>query len=1043
MSRIYYGSPVRSSSRSRSRPEQGSTCDMCPQWEALNSRLRSENHTLEEEVGELRKSVDDLSEVVRRQETDLKLLSSQKQELLVENGRLSTESLELHQQLDQVKMDLFLATAGKDTPRTKSEFRSEVHLVSPAGRKQLQELSKERDELAVTNIQLAKGMDEIRMLLRDLESRWAWDAESSARLKAQLKECESLRYTATHVVQLPQDALASPFRRMLFSPKESGTDSRNPRSSVDAGNLESQLEALQDENAFLKKELRQVEDSALKRRAETASRPESSAQVARMAEALQIADQNYAAVKQKVGELETQLEKSIEAVSEKDAELLRLRNMLRNVRTDCRHMEKESSGEGGEREFIRLSGSYFGSPNNPQRPEGENSVLIAENVRLLHENDHLNTMVQELSNQVVSLQASRGVVRENPQRFEARREETARIKALESELGAARSSIFELEVELAAAREKLSTRIQPGPSQREHTMNHAQYTAENRYLVEELKSAERKLSEKDELVSHLQSSIFSKDSLILQSSQEILVLRASIGRLEITNGQLEAALVSYFEEIAFLSSQFEKLLHASNDAKREEVARLQQEILSLSRKIQLQAKEHDLAMSSIKQDHDRLLEECASHRAEIRGVRGTALSENSHLKDQLSACSTQLQEAKLMQQTTGVETARLQQEISKLIGEARQAQLQARDREVAFDIIKQDREQCVGESAKLRVECSKLREEIIGLRAEVDAANGAALKENFRLNSELKACATQREQESKSLHQKQQEVARLQQEISALKFSAQDRELAFVKLARDQDQYLKERNGLQAEVAAHRGAFQESTRLKEELKVCMAQLEQARNDERAKREEAIRLKDELSTQNLLIRKAQLKAQEQEKSLDQTRDELTKTQGVLTSVRAAASTETSRLQEELKVCVSQLEKARIEQQAKSEEAIRLQQEISTLTVTLRQAQLQAQDREMVFEKLKQDREQCLDESAKVRGELASVRAAANTERSRLTEELKACTNQLEQARSEQQAKSEEMIRLQQEVTTLTVSIRQAQLQAQDREVAFEKLKQDRE
>eukprot|EP00906_Rhabdomonas_costata_P015271 RCo021965 len=1197
----------------RKRPDRG-YCGRCREWEAQYAQLQSENHSLGTQLQELQKRIQELNEIIRGHEADAKLLTAQKQQLKVENERLKTQTAELLRELEQAKS--VSGTDSRGSPWVGSELPSGVRSITPYA----QDLARERDELAATNKRLVENL---------------------ADLQRQLQE-------------------------------RSGSERRpRPPSLSDTPN----------------------------------SFSDSSSQPPALAEPQEASDQgSNAPLKQKIRHLEVQLEKSTNVIAVKDDELAQLRELLGALSNvgmipEGRHAGRDSSStEGsGARSFDPrgVKPSFGGKPSTktelvPQLQRVLGS-LGSENVRLLQENSQLSTMVHELNSQVASLQAFRDEANQTHQRLQAQVGDTTLMKSLQTELSAAHMFISELEAELGAAREEAS-KLQSDSTQREnfvgslqarlaqaeqelrdtvqkldqtsraaaeeaqkrdiffaelksqlvshissfagelkevlgqlggllpvlseslekHALSGArasidqalhvaqgflrviqgfsmeklsgaqedavvqgvlqqvafaeqrctQQAAENRCLVDELKAAERKAAEKTEQIFRLQSDKMLMDSLLLQSNQDLLQLRASLGRLEIANAQLEAALAMLFGQNGFFKLKYQQLLRAKHEAMQDETYHLQQEVSRMSgalRQAHLQAQEHDLMFEKLKQERDIIAEEEAKLRAELGAVRGTAVSDNARLKAELSSCAMQLEQVSKAQREKSEEIMRLQQVISNLTVSSREAQYEAQDREAELEALKHEREQWLEENAKLRADSGKIRSELSSI----------SLAENTGLKDELRSCAMQLDQAIRRQQEEHQEVLRLQQEVSSLSFSARDRELAIEQLAQARNQSLDECAKARAQLAAVRGTdSDDNSRLREELRGCSCELERSRRalqgkcDEVAQLQQEIRsltgslrqvqqdreqclresaglqsqlaevcssanaescrLQNELKTasgqHNEVLRlqqqllSASTSAQEREQALraalqdrEQTVKERDQLRAELTTIRGAAITDTARLKDELKVCAGQLEQSAKALHQKNEEVLRLQQEVSKLSVAVRQAQIQSQD-QSVFDKLKVTHQQGVEECSRLRAELeavsgaahtesarlkeeikicavrleqataslqekneelhqlqqqllamsgsaqerdvllaelAMIRGAALTETARLKDELKACAVQLEQSAKALHQKNEEVLRLQQEVSKLSVTVRQAQLQLRDRDITLEKLVQERD
>eukprot|EP00906_Rhabdomonas_costata_P029710 RCo041968 len=1091
MSRSLRDSPPRAMSKARSRSDktpQTPRCCGCKERDVQIDALRNENHALLLEVEELRARAMQLTEALQGQETDVKTLLSQDEHLKAENDQLKAQTAELLQELERTKAQLLGCQGSPDVGCCHS----------PSIQLQLQEISRERNEFAAANRQLAEELAELQRLLQDQTSSRAMEAETNARLKVQLQELQSLRCNAERQLR----EYGSPSRRSL--------PSHSPCCASPS-----------------------------------------------------VADPGCILLKQKIRELELQANKSTNALAEKDAELVHLRELLRTFSTAALHWEGRSAekegcaGEGGERECSRISDSCPGSksPGMGSKPlstkavllpqlqrvlesmGGENNILIAENVRLLHENGQLSTLVHELTSQVASLQVFRDEAREVQQRLEAEKGNTIRLKSLEAELSAAHLSISELGTELSTARKEVSqlqydtahreqlasslqarlveadgelrltleklnnaTRAASGEAQKQNAIfvelksqliSHvtcfheelkqvlcqlaglvprlsdslekyalvgarasidqalhiahgflrciqglstemfytgeedvvsrgllqqvavseqrcSQHAAENCRLIEALKSTDRKVTEASEHLNCLQSENLSLRSMVQQSGQEVLSLRAYAGRTEIANNQLETTVGLLSGENGFLKAQYQQLLRSSQDARCQEVSRLQQEISRMAntiRQTQLQVQERDLSIQNLKQQRDQLTEEAGKVCAELAAIRAAAYQESTRLKEELKLSTEELQQSRSDLEAKSEEVIRLQQEISTLTVTLRQAQLQAQDREMVFEKLKQDREQCLDESAKVRGELASVR--------------AAANTETCRLKEELKAYANQLEQARSEQQAKSEEVIRLQQEVTTLTVSirqaqlqAQDREVAFEKLKQDREQCAQESakirsecSKLRAELATVSGAaLTENSHLKEELRCCSGQLEQATKCQQEKHKEVVRLQQEISAMTLTAQEREMALEKVKEARDQSFEENSQLRSEFARSSGCVQSENCRLKEQLSCCGLKFEETTKSLRLKVEESSRLQEEACKLNLALRQAQLQAQDRDLALEKMKLDRDQWLDECArlradcsKLRAEVSSVSGAALSENVRLKDALKACAFQLEQAR----------------------------------------------
>eukprot|EP00906_Rhabdomonas_costata_P029709 RCo041966 len=1109
MSRSLRDSPPRAMSKARSRSDktpQTPRCCGCKERDVQIDALRNENHALLLEVEELRARAMQLTEALQGQETDVKTLLSQDEHLKAENDQLKAQTAELLQELERTKAQLLGCQGSPDVGCCHS----------PSIQLQLQEISRERNEFAAANRQLAEELAELQRLLQDQTSSRAMEAETNARLKVQLQELQSLRCNAERQLR----EYGSPSRRSL--------PSHSPCCASPS-----------------------------------------------------VADPGCILLKQKIRELELQANKSTNALAEKDAELVHLRELLRTFSTAALHWEGRSAekegcaGEGGERECSRISDSCPGSksPGMGSKPlstkavllpqlqrvlesmGGENNILIAENVRLLHENGQLSTLVHELTSQVASLQVFRDEAREVQQRLEAEKGNTIRLKSLEAELSAAHLSISELGTELSTARKEVSqlqydtahreqlasslqarlveadgelrltleklnnaTRAASGEAQKQNAIfvelksqliSHvtcfheelkqvlcqlaglvprlsdslekyalvgarasidqalhiahgflrciqglstemfytgeedvvsrgllqqvavseqrcSQHAAENCRLIEALKSTDRKVTEASEHLNCLQSENLSLRSMVQQSGQEVLSLRAYAGRTEIANNQLETTVGLLSGENGFLKAQYQQLLCSSQDTRYQEAFRLQQEISGMAntiRQTQLQVQERDLTIQNLKHQIDQLTEEAAKVRAEFVAVRGTCSTETARLLEEIMTCRTELQQARSGQEVKSGEVIRLQQEISTLQGGFAEKQLLLQNLDLASEKLKQDRERCLEESIKLQ--------------AQLSSVVSSAEVESFRLKSELKASALQVERLSQCQRDAEKEVVRVQQELTSALISVKDRDSEIAALKLERDRCSNESAKLHGELSSLRGSLVENERLKDEIRACADQLEQAREEESA---EAIRLQNEIVRLTSEIRDAQVQLQTREKAYDMLqrdlelcREESDKLRVEVQTVRSAASTEASSLKSELKACVVQLERLTLEGQGKRDEVIRMQQEMSSLSLSV-------QERDLVLQKLKQSRDQGFEDSAKLRAELAAVRGTTLTENARLKEELKACALQLEQARKGQQDKTGEVIRLTQEISSLRTGIQEAELFARNRDVQYDQVEQ---
>eukprot|EP00906_Rhabdomonas_costata_P015273 RCo021968 len=563
-----------------------------------------------------------------------------------------------------------------------------------------------------------------------------------------------------------------------------------------------------------------------------------------------------------------------------------------------------------------------------------------------------------------------------------------------------------------------------------------QQSSESQYLAESLKLSESKLAEKSEQTLGLQRDICLLESLLLQSNQGLLQLRASVGRMEIANSQLEVTISLLNEESSFHRTKYQQVLRSSQEG----ASRLQQEVSRMSgalRQAHLQAQEHDLMFEKLKQERDIIAEEEAKLRAELGAVRGTAVSDNARLKAELSSCAMQLEQVSKAQREKSEEIMRLQQVISNLTVSSREAQYEAQNREAELEALKHEREQWLEENAKLRGDCVKIR-------AELSSVRGTALTEQSCLKDELKDCTTQLEQMTKRQKDDQQEMIRLRQEVSVLTFSARDRDVVLEEITRDRDQKLESLATLQTELTTVRkAALSESCRLKEELEAHQIQL-------KGKEAAMCHAQQEITALKASVKEVHLQMQEREQAYERLKldfgqrlEDCEKLRAELATVLQAANMESFRLKSELKSSASQLEQALSDLKGKSGEVSQLRDEASLLTNEIRETQARLKERESELDKLKQESDNNRQECDRLRAdcgrfqsEVNAVSGAALAENGLLKDELKSCANQLEQAMKGQREKGKEVARLQQELSLAIVS-------AQEREAAFERLMRDRD
>lgn len=211
-------------------------------------------------------------------------------------------------------------------------------------------------------------------------------------------------------------------------------------------------------------------------------------------------------------------------------------------------------------------------------------------------------------------------------------------------------------------------------------------------------------------------------------------------------------------------------------------------------------------------------------------------------------------------------------------------------------------------------------------------------------------------------------------ETSALSCT-RDRESGIATLSLERDCFSSECAKLHTELSFIRGSLIENTRFRDEIRACAAQLEQAREEESA---EAVRLQNQILSLISENRDAEFKLQTCDKAYEQLKrvqelcvEECDKLRAELRNVRSAASVNISLLMEEFKACTVQTERLTLPQQETRAEIIRLKQEISVLAVS-------AQERDFGLQKkLKQRRDQGLDDGRKLRAELATIDILSTT------------------------------------------------------------------
>eukprot|EP00906_Rhabdomonas_costata_P015272 RCo021967 len=1075
----------------RKRPDRG-YCGRCREWEAQYAQLQSENHSLGTQLQELQKRIQELNEIIRGHEADAKLLTAQKQQLKVENERLKTQTAELLRELEQAKS--VSGTDSRGSPWVGSELPSGVRSITPYA----QDLARERDELAATNKRLVENLADLQRQLQErsgserrprppslsdtpnsfsdsssqppalAEPQEASDQGSNAPLKQKIRHLEVQLEKSTNVIAVKDDELAQ-LRELLgalsnvgmipegrhagrdsSSTEGSGARSFDPRGVKPSfggkpstktelvPQLQRVLGSLGSENVRLLQENSQLSTMV----------HELNSQVASLQAFRDEANQTHQRLQAQVGDttlmksLQTELSAAHMFISELEAELGAAREEASKLQSDSTQREnfvgslqaRLAQAEQELRDTVqKLDQTSRAAAEEAQKRD----IFFAELKSQLV--SHISSFAGELKEVLGQLGGLLPVLSESLEKHALSGARASIDQALHVAQGFLRViQGFSMEKLSGAQEDAVVQGVLQQVAFAEQRCT--QQAAENRCLVDELKAAERKAAEKTEQIFRLQSDKMLMDSLLLQSNQDLLQLRASLGRLEIANAQLEAALAMLFGQNGFFKLKYQQLLRAKHEAMQDETYHLQQEVSRMSgalRQAHLQAQEHDLMFEKLKQERDIIAEEEAKLRAELGAVRGTAVSDNARLKAELSSCAMQLEQVSKAQREKSEEIMRLQQVISNLTVSSREAQYEAQNREAELEALKHEREQWLEENAKLRADCGKIR-------AELSSVRGTALTEQSCLKDELKDCTTQLEQMTKRQKDDQQEMIRLRQEVSVLTFSARDRDVVLEEITRDRDQKLESLATLQTELTTVRkAALSESCRLKEELEAHQIQL-------KGKEAAMCHAQQEITALKASVKEVHLQMQEREQAYERLKldfgqrlEDCEKLRAELATVLQAANMESFRLKSELKSSASQLEQALSDLKGKSGEVSQLRDEASLLTNEIRETQARLKERESELDKLKQESDNNRQECDRLRAdcgrfqsEVNAVSGAALAENGLLKDELKSCANQLEQAMKGQREKGKEVARLQQELSLAIVS-------AQEREAAFERLMRDRD
>eukprot|EP00906_Rhabdomonas_costata_P016434 RCo023568 len=269
-----------------------------------------------------------------------------------------------------------------------------------------------------------------------------------------------------------------------------------------------------------------------------------------------------------------------------------------------------------------------------------------------------------------------------------------------------------------------------------YEQRYSQYAAENRSLLEELKSAEQKIADQIGQIFDLESSNSRMKISLQQSGQELLQLRAYVGRTEIASGQLEVSVSLLTEENKFLKAQHQQLLRASRDAKSEEVARLQQELTRMMvtlREAQLKANEESLANEKLQHERDQYREECYVLREDLESVRSTADVELAQRAEESKSLNLQLETATANLLSLKNHYERASDDLESVLDQSRQFQDKLR--------------------ADFNAELSRIntssQKRVAELQSEV-----SALSEQLRLSKEsLSVQASEKERLSKELRE--------------------------------------------------------------------------------------------------------------------------------------------------------------------------------------------------------------------------------------------------------------------------------------------------
>eukprot|EP00906_Rhabdomonas_costata_P016437 RCo023572 len=510
-----------------------------------------------------------------------------------------------------------------------------------------------------------------------------------------------------------------------------------------------------------------------------------------------------------------------------------------------------------------------------------------------------------------------------------------------------------------------------------YEQRYSQYAAENRSLLEELKSAEQKIADQIGQIFDLESSNSRMKISLQQSGQELLQLRAYVGRTEIASGQLEVSVSLLTEENKFLKAQHQQLLRASRDAKSEEVARLQQELTRMMvtlREAQLKANEESLANEKLQHERDQYREECYVLREDLESVRSTADVELAQRAEESKSLNLQLETATANLLSLKNHYERASDDLESVLDQSRQFQ-------------------------------DKLRADF---NAELSRINTSSQKRVAELQSEVSALSEQLRLSKESLSVQASEKERLSKELREAVSSATEMES------------LKLRSATLAET------LQSREQTIAELRNGNRQLSEALQQAQSLRgQHDSTLERQMQEYQTTVSKLQATLENQIGNLQREAREASEKAGIAESALRHAEKELEELRGDLNLCQAELFIAQTQRESLQAENAQLSSKISSLSGEL-------QGNMGGIAALRQrfaDSERSLKALSKANAELDALRRSEESTARSLRDSLGDLQSQLDQAKQENEQKTKQVRsfekqveRLQNELSSLSTSRR---------------------